>query len=298
MSAAAFDELLQKNAAQVATALDVLIPRAAGPEARLMAAMRYSALAGGKRMRPFFVMESGRLFGADEFGLLRVAAAIECIHTYSLVHDDLPCMDDDDLRRGMPTAHKAFDEATAVLSGDALQALAFEILAAPETDPEPQIRCELIRCLAEAAGARGMVGGQMIDMTGSDSDEDALLAATRMQRLKTGALIAFSLEAGAIMGRASQEARQALHRFAQDLGLAFQIADDLMDVTGSAEDAGKSVGKDAGRGKTNFVTLLGVDGAQARLRLLGDQSRSHLAIFGARAKTLAQSVDFVINRRV
>jgi len=138
----------------------------------------------------------------------------------------------------------------------------------------------------------------MIDMTGSDAEEDALLAATRMQRLKTGALIAFSLEAGAIMGRASQEARQALHRFAQDLGLAFQIADDLMDVTGSAEDAGKSVGKDAGRGKTNFVTLLGVDGAQARLRLLGDQSRSHLAIFGARAKTLAQSVDFVINRRV
>jgi farnesyl diphosphate synthase len=298
MSAAEFDQLLQKNAEQVAAALDVLIPRAAGPEARLMAAMRYSALAGGKRMRPFFVMESGRLFGADEHGLLRAAVAVECIHTYSLVHDDLPCMDDDDLRRGMPTAHKAFDEATAVLSGDALQALAFEILASPETDPEPQIRCELIRSLAEAAGARGMVGGQMIDMTGADASEEPLLAATRMQRLKTGALIAFSLEAGAIMGRASQEAHQALHRFAQDLGLAFQIADDLMDVTGNATDAGKSVGKDAGRGKTNFVTLLGVEGAQARLRLLGDQANSHLAIFGARAKTLAQSADFVINRRV
>ncbi len=295
---AGFEALLQSTAERVTTALDVLIPRAAGPEARLMAAMRYSALAGGKRMRPCFVMESGRLFGADEQGLLRVAVAVECIHTYSLVHDDLPCMDDDDLRRGRPTAHKAFDEATAVLSGDALQALAFEILASPETDPEPQIRCELIRCLAEAAGARGMVGGQMIDMIGSDTGEDALLAATRMQRLKTGALIAFSLEAGAIMGRASQEAHQALHRFAQDLGLAFQIADDLMDVTGDPNLAGKSVGKDAGRGKTNFVTLLGVDGAQARLRLLGDQARSHLAIFGARAKTLAQSVDFVINRRV
>jgi farnesyl diphosphate synthase len=293
-----FEQLIRNNAEQVSTALDVLIPRAAGPEARLMAAMRYSALAGGKRMRPFFVMESGRLFGADEVGLLRIAAAIECIHTYSLVHDDLPCMDDDDLRRGVPTAHKAFDEATAVLSGDALQALAFEILAAPETDPEPQIRCELIRCLAEAAGARGMVGGQMIDMIGADTGEDPMLAAARMQRLKTGALIAFSLEAGAIMGRASQEARHALHRFAQDLGLAFQIADDLMDATGDAAEAGKSVGKDAGRGKTNFVTLLGVEGAQARLRLLGDQSKSHLAIFGSRAKTLAQSVDFVINRRV
>jgi len=297
MSAADFDQLLQKNAEHIATALDVLIPRAAGPEARLMSAMRYSALAGGKRMRPFFVMESGRLFGADEHGLLRVAVAVECIHTYSLVHDDLPCMDDDDLRRGRPTAHKAFDEATAVLSGDALQALAFEILATPETDPEPQIRCELIRCLAEAAGARGMVGGQMIDMLPGDAGDD-LIAATRMQRLKTGALIAFSLEAGAIVGRASQEARLALHRFAQDLGLAFQIADDLMDITGSASEAGKSVGKDADRGKTNFVTLLGVDGAQARLRLLGDQASGHLAIFGARAKTLAQSVDFVINRRV
>ncbi|MET0545388.1 MAG: polyprenyl synthetase family protein [Caulobacterales bacterium] len=291
-----FGRRLQETADRVTAALDHLIPRAAGPEARLMSAMRYSALSGGKRIRPFFVLEAGRLFGADEQGLLRVACAIESVHTYSLIHDDLPCMDDDDLRRGRPTAHKAYDEATAILSGDALLTLAFEILAEPDTDPEPQIRCELIRCLAEAAGARGMVGGQMMDMVGNELHND-LAAVTRMQRLKTGALISHAADAGAIMGRASQEARQALQRFTHDLGLAFQIADDLMDAVGTSDEAGKAVGKDAARGKANFVTILGVDGAKDRIRLLGSQARSHLAMFGSRAKTLAQSIDFVIDRR-
>ncbi|NBC19594.1 MAG: polyprenyl synthetase family protein, partial [Alphaproteobacteria bacterium] len=257
--------------------------------------MRHAALANGKRMRPFYVIETGRMFDAPEQSLLRVAAALECIHTYSLVHDDLPAMDDDDYRRGQPTVHKAFDEATAILAGDSLQTLAFRILAHDDTHDDPAIRVRLIERLADASGALGMVGGQMIDMLGAGMTRD-LNTITRMQRLKTGALIAYSSESAAIVGKASLAERQALAGFSHDLGLAYQIADDLLDAVGSESMTGKRVGKDAEAGKANFVTLLGVEGAQERVRLLAAQAREHLAIFHDRANILLQSVDFVLGR--
>ncbi len=290
-----FETRLQQVADKLTVALDQLIPPAAGPEADLMRAMRHAALANGKRMRPFYVIEAGRMFDAPEQSLLRVAAALECIHTYSLVHDDLPAMDNDDYRRGQPTVHKAFDEATAILAGDALQALAFKILANSDTHEDPAIRVRLIERLADSSGAPGMVGGQMIDMMGADMPRD-LNTITRMQRLKTGALISYSTEAAGIVGKADLAERQALAGFSHDLGLAYQIADDLLDATGDETMTGKRVGKDAEAGKANFVTLLGVDGASERVRLLAAQAREHLAIFRDRANILMQSVDFVLGR--
>jgi farnesyl diphosphate synthase len=290
-----FETRLQQVADKLTVALDQLIPAAAGPEAELMRAMRHAALANGKRMRPFYVIEAGRMFDAPEKSLLRVAAALECVHTYSLVHDDLPAMDNDDYRRGQPTVHKAFDEATAILAGDALQTLAFRILAHGDTHDDPAVRVRLIERLADASGALGMVGGQMIDMLGADMPRD-LHTITRMQRLKTGALISYSTEAAAIVGEASLAERQALAGFSHDLGLAYQIADDLLDAMGNETMTGKRVGKDAEAGKANFVTLLGVEGAQERVRLLAAQSREHLAIFRDRANILQQSVDFVLGR--
>ncbi|MEO9970682.1 MAG: polyprenyl synthetase family protein [Hyphomonadaceae bacterium] len=290
-----FATRLTEVADKVTVALDQLIPPASGPEANLMRAMRHAGLANGKRLRPFFVLEAGSLFGADETPLLHTAAALECIHTYSLVHDDLPCMDDDDLRRGQPTVHIAFDEATAVLAGDALLTLAFEILADDRMDVSSETRIKLISKLAEASGARGMVGGQMIDILGIDHVRD-LNTITRMQRMKTGALISYALEAGAIIGCASSAERQALAGFANDLGLAYQIADDLLDVTGDAERVGKATGKDEAAGKATFVTLLGVEGAQQRVRLLAAQAKEHMAIFRNRANILLQSVDYVLDR--
>jgi farnesyl diphosphate synthase len=290
-----FETRLQQAADKLTVALDQLIPPAAGPEADLMRAMRHAALANGKRMRPFYVIEAGRMFDAPEKSLLRVAAALECVHTYSLVHDDLPAMDNDDYRRGQPTVHKAFDEATAILAGDALQTLAFSILSHRDTHDDPAIRVRLIERLADASGALGMVGGQMIDMLGSDMPRD-LHTITRMQRLKTGALISYSTEAAAIVGKASLSERQALAGFAHDLGLAYQIADDLLDAVGDETMTGKRVGKDAEAGKANFVTLLGVGGARERVRLLATQAREHLAIFRDRANILLQSVDFVLGR--
>ncbi|MEM8616552.1 MAG: polyprenyl synthetase family protein, partial [Pseudomonadota bacterium] len=239
-----FKRRLTEVADRVTVALDQLIPPAQGPEADLMRAMRHSALANGKRMRPFYVIETGAIFDAPDKGLLRAAAALECVHCYSLVHDDLPCMDDDDFRRGQPTVHKAFNEATAVLAGDALLTLAFKILANVDTHRDASVRLHLIERLADAAGAIGMVGGQMIDMLGPDSPRD-LNTITRMQRLKTGALISYSVEAGAILGGANDAERNALHGFAHDLGLAYQIADDLLDATGSEEDVGKPLRTDA-----------------------------------------------------
>jgi len=290
-----FGRRLSEIADQLTVVLDQLIPPAQGPEADLMRAMRHAALANGKRMRPFYVIETGALFDAPAKSLLRTAAALECIHTYSLVHDDLPCMDDDDFRRGQPTVHKAFGESTAVLAGDALLTLAFKILANEDTHPDPLIRLRLIERLSDAAGAQGMVGGQMIDMLQGDSPRD-LNTITRMQRLKTGALIYYSVEAAGIIGGANEAERNGLHGFAHDLGLAYQIADDILDVEGDEAVVGKPLRTDANADKANFVTLLGVDQAKERVRLLAAQARQHLAIFRERANILLQSVDFVLDR--
>lgn len=290
-----FEAHLNEIADRVTVALDQFIPRAGGPEANLMRAMRHAGLGDGKRMRPFFVMEAGRLFKANERYLLRAAVALECVHTYSLIHDDLPCMDDDDFRRGQPTVHKAFDEATAVLAGDALLTLAFEIMAHSDTAADPEIRLRLITRLAAASGAKGMVGGQMIDMLGTEYVQD-LNTITRMQRMKTGALISYAVEAGAIIGDATAAQKQALAGFANDLGLAYQIADDLLDATGDLDTVGKATGKDEAAGKATFVTVLGIEGAQQRVRLLAAQAKEHLAIFHNDANILMQSVDFVLDR--
>jgi farnesyl diphosphate synthase len=291
-----FDDRLKEAAERVNSALDALLAHPQGPEARLTTAMRYAALGGGKRLRPFFTLEAGRLFEADEGVLLRAGCAIECVHTYSLIHDDLPCMDDDDLRRGRATLHRAFDEATALLAGDALLTFAFELLAEPDTHRDPQMRCLLIAGLARASGAAGMVAGQAADMAGEEIGSD-LIAVTRMNRLKTGALINFAVEAGALIGCAAEAERVALSRYAHDIGLAFQMRDDLLDAEGVVRDTGKAVGKDKRRGKVNFVTVLGADATRERITMLAAQAKKHLAIFGPRARTLVDTVDFVVERR-
>ncbi|TAN73548.1 MAG: polyprenyl synthetase family protein [Magnetospirillum sp.] len=276
--------------------LDRLLPVSADPEGRVIEAMRYAALDGGKRLRPFLVLHSAALFNVAEAASLRVAAAIEMVHCYSLVHDDLPCMDDDDLRRGRPTCHKAFDEATALLAGDALLTRAFEVLAGQPTHPDPLVRCELVRELAGASGGHGMIGGQMLDLL-AGGFEMSVATVTRLQQMKTGRLIGISAEAGAILGKAPVAARHALRNFAHDLGLAFQIADDLLDVEGDQTLVGKALGKDEGAGKATFVSLLGVERARAQAVALADQAAAHLDCFDAKADPLRAVARFAVERR-
>lgn len=292
-----FPEALAQAASLTDTLLDKLLAVPPGPEARVFEAMRYSALAPGKRLRPFLVLASAQLFSVSQRSALQVAAAIELVHAYSLVHDDLPAMDNSDLRRGRPTCHKQFDDATAVLAGDALLTFAFEVLAHPDTHGDPAVRCELVAALAGAAGGNGMVGGQMIDLLAEQDPTLDIGAITRLQRLKTGALIAFSCEAGAILGKAAPETRLALRGYAHDLGLAFQIADDLLDVEGTAAETGKPVGSDAAAGKATFVSILGVERARDQAGLLIRQAVAHLDLFEKKAELLRQAAHFVINRR-
>jgi len=294
--AMSFPAALAQAARMTDAALERLLIVPPDLEARVCQAMRYSALAPGKRLRPFLVLAGANLFGVAQRCALQVAVAVEMIHAYSMVHDDLPAMDNSDLRRGRPTCHKEFDEATAVLAGDGLLTAAFEVLADADTHGDPAVRCELVAALASAAGAAGMVGGQMIDLIAEHQSLD-IGAITRLQRMKTGALIAFSCEAGAILAKAPHELRTALRGYAHDLGLAYRIADDLLDVEGSAAEVGKPVGVDAAAGKATFVSILGVARARAQAELLVRQAMAHLDLFEQRAELLREAARFVITRR-
>ena len=289
-------QAMARVAGIVEAELDALLPPPEGAEARLAEAMRYATLGGGKRLRAFLVMESAALFAVAPTCAARVAASIEMLHAYSLVHDDLPAMDDDDLRRGKPSTHKAFDEATAILVGDALQSRAFEVLAEPDTHSDPQARVELVAALAAAAGARGMAGGQMIDMLTQGRTLDAH-AVSRLQLLKTGRLIQFATEAGAILGRAPLPQRHLLAAYGRDLGAAFQIADDLLDAEGTTEETGKTAGKDVAAGKATMVAVLGAERARAQAELLARQAAEHMESFGERAALLRALATYVVTRR-
>ena len=287
---------MAEAAGKVNELLNALIPRIDVPEKRLYDAMRYSSMAGGKRLRPFLVLQGAAMFNVAESCALRAAAAVEMIHTYSLIHDDLPAMDNSDLRRGKPTCHKQFDEATAILAGDSLLTQAFGVLADPKTHGDPQVRCDLIATLAHSAGPLGMCGGQQFDLMAEKMDLD-IGAITRLQRLKTGELIAWSCEAGAILGKQPHEIRHKLQLYAHDLGLAFQIADDLLDAEGSEEEVGKSVGRDAEAGKATFVSILGLERARSQAAALADQAAKHLEVFGEKGKLLRDVARFVVERR-
>ena len=290
------DAAMSRAATAVDGALERLLPRPHGPGARVAEAMRYAVFAGGKRLRPFMVLEGARLFEAPDEGALRAAAAIECVHTYSLVHDDLPAMDDDDLRRGRPTTHKAFDEATAILAGDALQCVAFEAMADPAAHVDAAVRSRLVLELARASGVGGMVGGQMMDIEAPDSGFDLQDIAV-LQGMKTGALFAFAAVAGPILGGASAEDEARFAAFSRDFGLAFQIADDLIDATGDAAQAGKAVGKDADAGKATYVSHLGVEGARAEVERLAQAAADALAPYGRGAAALQALAFHMVGRR-
>lgn len=264
---------------------------------RLYKAMRHAAMDGGKRLRPLLVQASSQLFNVNRDAALRVGAAIECVHVYSLIHDDLPCMDDDDMRRGKPTVHKAYDEASAVLAGDGLQSLAFELLADEATHSDPFVRSELVLELAKASGISGMVGGQAMDLAAESAGEPFdLPTITRLQQLKTGALIGFCLEAGAILGHVPPEGRTALRGYARDIGLAFQIADDILDVEGNEGTTGKAVGKDEDAGKATFVSLMGLERAREQAQMLVEQAINHIQSYGDKADLLRAIALYVVER--
>jgi farnesyl diphosphate synthase len=291
-------EAMAEAAAEIEDALDVLLPPVEGPEAVLAESMRWGAMGGGKRLRGFLVMEGARQFGVARDAARRAAAAIEMLHAYSLIHDDLPSMDNDTLRRGKPTVHVQFGEATAILAGDALQAHAFAVLTADETHSDPWVRAELAHRLAVASGPKGMCGGQMLDMLAEQAEQPLTEPeVARLQLLKTGRLIEFSAEAGAILGKAPWPLRQALSAYGRELGAAFQIADDLLDATATAEEIGKATGKDAGAGKATLVSLWGVERARAQAERLAAQARRHLDSFGERADLLRQLADYTVSRR-
>lgn len=287
---------MRETAQAVTGVLNALLPAVDGVQGRVVDAMRYGALSGGKRLRPFLAVTSARMFEVPENRALRTGAAIEMVHCYSLIHDDLPAMDNSDLRRRQLTVHKRFDDATAILAGDGLLTEAFAVLADPRTHPDPEVRAELVGRLSAAAGPAGMVGGQMIDISAEREGLD-LDGVIFLQRLKTGALITMSSEAGAILGRASTEARSALCEYGRDLGLAFQIADDLLDTEGSAEEIGKPTGQDAAAGKSTIVGILGADAARAEAKCLADRACAQLDLFGERANLLKLLARFVVDRR-
>ncbi len=293
-----FHSELKAAAAATERMLDSLLAAAPSPgetarPTRLLDAMRYAALGPGKRLRPFLVIETARLLGRTDDGVVRAAAALECVHCYSLVHDDLPAMDDDDVRRGRPTTHRAFDEATAILAGDALLTIAFGILANAATDSDPAVRGELLAGLADASGIGGMAGGQMLDLAGEAGDEASIRT---MQAMKTGALFRYACEAGAILGHGDEAARERLARFGATLGLAFQIADDLIDVTGDAATAGKATAKDADKGKTTLVGIHGVQGARRILDEAVEEAVALLSPFGNAADVLVDAARFTASR--
>ncbi len=298
----AFNARLNAVAADVEAMLDALLAPAPLPgeqarPQRLLDSMRYAALDGGKRLRPFLVMESARLFGVEGAGVLRAACALELVHCYSLVHDDLPAMDDDDLRRGKPTVHRAFDEATAILAGDGLLTYSFDVMADPATHPDPAVRCELALGLARASGLGGMAGGQMLDLA-AEASGLALSRSEieRLQAMKTGALLRFGAEAGAIFAKAPADERMALVAYGQALGAAFQIADDILDAEGDEAAMGKRVAKDAGRNKGTLVGALGIEAARTLRDALARQAVNALAPFGARADVLAEAARFTARR--
>jgi len=286
---------LREISAEMDRQFDALLPIPDDPRANLYHAMRHAAIGGGKRLRPLLVFATARLFNVERIRAARASLAIECIHVYSLIHDDLPAMDDDDMRRGKPTVHKAYDEATAILAGDCLHALAFEILSHEATHPDPHVRIELIADLAHASGPSGMAGGQAMDLEAEDTSFD-LNTVTRLQAMKTGALIACAVEAGAILGRVSPDQRTSLRGYARDIGLAFQIADDILDVEGDEAAVGKALRKDGEAGKETFLSLLGLDRAREQARLLVDQSIEHLRDFGHEADLLRAIARYVLER--
>lgn len=286
---------LRRIQRDVDSTFDSFLPVPADTRAQLVEAMRYAAIGGGKRVRPLLTVATAQLYGVERERAVRAGCAVEAIHVYSLIHDDLPCMDDDDLRHGKPTLHRAFDEATAVLAGDSLHALAFEILSMPETAKDAFTRAELVAALASASGMGGMAGGQMMDMVAQEQDYD-LHTVTRLQQLKTGALLGAAVEMGAILGNVPAESRGHLHNYARDIGLAFQIADDLLDVEGDETNAGKALRKDQGQGKQTFVTLMGVEGARTQARALVEQAVGHLAQHGDEADLLRDLALFIVER--